>query len=354
VRASPTAAPALRAPYDFQGERLFGAWSIDGANAYAVGTLGAFMTRASGATGSIWQEKGPTVRKDLVAIDIGTDGTAMVAGMHQPDPKYGGEILFSKGSGALVTSKGGGAFAGPSSPIAVSMLDANDAWVLANDTSNVGIAHWTGKWSATRFMRSEGLPPRGPQAIWAAAKDDVWATATNAMWHYDGTTQSWNEVKVDTTYRSIHGRAPNDVWFAGDAGVAHWDGKDLVKVAALTGKFTGVWSSAPSRVWLWGGDGGKAVLFDGVDKIVPVEKALHASAEWDVRGIAEAAHGDVFVLTKKSVGTQLLWFDPSHEKLVDIVSSDLELTAIRGRGEHIAAVGKGGAFVGFVQASTPR
>ncbi len=352
VAASPSAAPIIRAPYDFPGERLFGAWSIDGKQAYAVGTLGAFMTRALGETGTEFTEKGPTVRKDLVAIDFGTDGSAIVAGMNQPDPKYGGEVLFSKGNGALVTSQGSGIFSGPRSPIAVSMLDASDAWVLSNDNAGIGVAHWTGKWGATRFLHGSGPIVSQPQTIWAAAKDDVWATAKDAMWHYDGT--EWSEVKVDTTYRSIHGRAPNDVWFAGDKGVAHWDGKALTKVAALGEKFGGVWSSAPDRVWLWGGDGGKAVLFDGKDKVVPVAKALKASAEWDVRGIAESSSGDVFVLTQKSVGTQLLWFDPTHAKLVDIVSSDLDLVAIRGRGERIAAVGKGGAFLGFVAADAPR
>ena len=73
-----------------------------------------------------------------------------------------------------------------------------------------------------------------------------------------------------------------------------------------------------------------------------------------MRGIAEAANGDVFVLTKQSVGTQLLWFDPTHEKLIDVVSSDLELVAIRGRGEQMAAVGNGGAYLQFVPAPDPR
>jgi len=140
---------------------------------------------------------------------------------------------------------------------------------------------------------------------------------------------------------AIHGRGPNDVWLAGD-GLAHRDGKALTHIEAVTGRFTGVWASAPGWVWLWGD---RAVLFHG--KTTPVEKALGAASEWTTTGIAEAANGDVFVLTKRGTGTALLWFDPTRTKLVEQVSSDLELWALRGRGDRLWAVGAGGATLRF-------
>lgn len=312
-----------------------GAWSTDGSKVRAVGALGAFMTQEPSAT--VWQNAGPTVRDDLVSVDVGVDG-ATIAVSSLPTQSPQGEVRFAK-EGALSTSSGGG-LAAPSLPVAVTVLNDTDAWILSNGNSMVGVAHWTGHWGPTfnigRFGDSQ------PNTIWAPAKDDVWASARKKLWHYDGA--KWNEVPVDATYGSIHGTGPNDVWFAGE-GVAHWDGSALTRVASLTGKFAGVWSSTPGRVWLWGD--GPAVLFDG-SKTAPVTSVLQSAADWDVRGIAETTNGDVFVLTKKSVGSQLLWFDPKHEKLVDVVSSDLDLTTIRGRGEKIVAVGGGGAFLQFV------
>jgi hypothetical protein len=147
---------------------------------------------------------------------------------------------------------------------------------------------------------------------------------------------------VDGTYRSIHGSGPDDVWFAGDS-VAHWDGTKLTTAPALKGAFTGVWSSAPGRVWLWGD---RALLHDGHDTI-PVKTALGASVEWAVQGIAESASGDIFVLARQAVGTALLWFDGRTKQLVEQLTSDLELTTVRGRGDHLWAVGAGGAALRF-------
>lgn len=339
LTAGPTSAPGLHMPSDFAGEQFYGGWSLDGARIYAVGSLGAFMTRTEATD---WTEKGPTLRRDLLAVDIGNDGSTFIASAFGVVRDRGGEIVFAR-DGKLAPYSGGG-IQGPQLPVAVTAIDAKYAWVLSDDNSQVGITQWNGRYGLTNFLRTKSATAHASQAIWAATKDDVWASAENAMWHYDG--KKWNDVSVKTTYRSIHGSGPDDVWFAGDASVAHWDGKSFELVTAVKGKFSGVWSSTPARVWLWGPDG--AVLFDG-KKTTPVEKALHASTEWQVAGIAESTAGDVFVLTKKSVGTQLLWFDPTYEKLVDIVSSDLELTQIRGRGDNIAAIGAGGAFLQFTR-----
>jgi hypothetical protein len=335
VLASLTEAPGMHMPTDFQGEQLFGAWSSGGAMAYTVGTFGSLLTRQAG--GFDGAEVGPTVRHDILDVDVGTDNAVFALDALQPDRSSGGEVLLYESS--VLTQYSGTGFYPPSIPVSVATIAKDDVWVLANDNSAVGIAHYgnDNTWSVTRFLAQTG----DPLAIFASAHNDVWATATNAAWHYDGTT--WNPVAVSATYRSIHGSAPNDVWFAGD-GVAHWDGKTLTPIPALKGTWNGVWSSAAGRTWLWGDT--TAVLWDGKTS-TPVEKALGASAEWTTTGIAEAQSGDVFVLTKRGTGTALLWFDPSHTKLVQQVSSDEELWKIRGRGNQLWAVGAGGASLRF-------
>lgn len=339
IVATETAAPAIESPSDFPGERLFGAWSLDGSKVHAVGTLGAFVTRSSGA--STWHENGPTRRNDLLAVDVGLDGAMMAVNALGPNRDRGGETLFLRDD-SLAPYTGSG-IQGPRLPVDIAVIGAKDAWVLSNDNSMPGVTHWTGRWGITRMLGAGRVVPGRALAIWAPAKDDVWATSLSRVWHYDGA--SWTEIAAEGTYRSIHGTASSDVWFAGD-GVAHWDGKALTKVSTLKGNFSGVWSSTPERVWLWGE---RAILFDGMTT-VPVETALHASADWIVQGIAESSAGDVFVLTKKGVGSTLLWFDASRTRLVDVISSDLELTTIRGRGEQLWAVGSGGAALHFAPA----
>jgi hypothetical protein len=356
VSASVTVAPSARMPTDFEGERLLGALSLDGTKAYAVGSFGAFMTRASGATG--WQERGPTVRKDLLGVDVGLDGTVMLVDALQPDRRAGGEVLVWQ-DGALARRTGKG-FAPPDLPIAVTVVGKDDAWVVSDPGGRLGVTHWTGSWGVTRTLEAQvSLGGTDALAIWAPAKDDVWVTgqshcpdlaplpngacskpSSGFAWHYDGA--KWASIAVDAVYRSIHGTGPGDIWFAGD-GVAHWDGTTLTAVPSLKGTFAGVWSSAKDRVWLWGD---RALSFDGKTS-TPIKTALNAAADWTVLGIAESVAGDVFVLTKRGTGTSLLWFDPSRTRLVEQVESDRELSQIRGRGDQLWTVGAGGAALRF-------
>ncbi len=348
--ATPPAPPNLQTPYDFPGERLFGAWSPDGREAYGIGTLGAFMTQTS--AGNHWLEGAQTLRQDLLGADVGLDGAVMAVTARDVNRSAGGDVIQWQEGWRKTQPKG--ALQGPSSPAAVAVIRGDDAWVLSNDNSMVGVSHWTGSFGLTRFLGSaEAL------AVFAPADNDVWVSGRQRcpdfdplpgaacskslrgyLWHYDGTT--WTPLDAPAAYVSIHGTGPRDVWFAGDA-VAHWDGSALVPVAALTEKFAGVWSSAPGRVWLWGEH---SVLYDGTTS-TPLQQALHASTEWVVGGIAESSAGDVFVLTTRATGTSLLWFDPTHTRLIEQLSSDLALTAIRGRGNELWAIGSGGASLRF-------
>ncbi len=358
LSGSLSAAPTGQMASDFAGESALGMWSLDGSVAYMVGALGTFEALHPG-TGAAWQAQGPTLRSDLLAVDVGLDGAVMAVDAFEPDRSAGGNVL-SWTSGWGTTGASGGLL-GPSIPVAVAVVKADDAWVLSSDNSEVGVTHWTGSWGLTEFIDQDPSPNGDVGlAAWAPAKDDVWVTAqeqcpdldplpgapcsqplASLAWHYDG--KDWTSIPVSAAYVSIHGTGPDDVWFAGD-GVAHWDGHALAVVPALQGTFTGVWSSAAGRVWLWGEQA--AILYDG-QTTTPVQTVLGASVEWIVQGIAESASGDLFLLTKRDTGTTLLWFDPSRTMLIEQLSTDLSLTAIRGRGDSIWAVGLGGASLRF-------
>ena len=346
IEATLPVAPTPRGSFNFQGEKPLGAMSLEGSVAYVVGARGAFQTRAPGASSSI--ERGPTTRKDLYAVDVGFDGSIFGVDAAQPIRDLGGDVLQWNEGWKKPQASG---LAGPSIPVAVAVVASNDVWVATNDSSRVGVAHWTGQWGVTRFL-SNGFAGAEALAIFSPGKSDVWiagrsrcqsppcSTPTGFIWHYDGS--EWLGIDAPGEYVSVHGTGSSDVWFAG-SNVAHWDGKALSVVSNVAGKFEGVWSSAEKRVWLWGA---QSFLYDG-QALTPIADALHAPIEWTVQGMAESASGDVFVLTKRATGTTLLWFDSTRTRLVEQFSSEMGLVAIRGRGNSLWAVGEGGATLRF-------
>jgi hypothetical protein len=336
------------------------AWSFDGLHGYAVGDNGLVLQRAWDDDSEFddWKEVGPTIRNDLYDVDVGLDGSVLAVDGLRTIVPHGGEVLSWADRWKAISDPVG--HVGPTVPVADTVLGAKDAWIASDENGHIGVTHFTGDWSSKPTLL-DGTPAEQEDAlaIWAPAANDVWLTgrercpdASSAAGkpcskalasfaaHFDGA--KWSTFATESAYVSIHGTGSNDVWFAG-AGVAHWDGRSLTPVSTLAGQFAGVWSSVVGRVWLWGES---SFLYDGTTA-TPVKKALGSSSDWKVTGIAESTAGDVFVLTARSVGTTLLWFDPSRTKLVEQVSSDMPLTKIKGRGNRLWAIGPGGASLRF-------
>ena len=335
------------------------AWSFDGRHGYVVGDRGLVLKRAWDA-GKLqdWDELGTTIRNDLHDVDVGLDGAVLAVDSLRTVIPRGGEVLSWESRWKRISDPV--ARSGPRLPVAVTVLGAADAWIASDEDGRVGVTHFTGGWSTGATpLEGTGGARQDALAIWAPAENDVWVTGrercpdepqaagkpcstalASFAAHFDGSR--WSTSRTEGAYLAIHGTGPSDVWFAGE-GVAHWDGHTLTPVSAVAGRFTGAWSSVKGRVWFWGEH---SVLYDGATTI-PVEKALNAAVEWKVAGIAESTAGDVFVLTTRSTGTTLLWFDPSRTRLVEQISSDLTLTRIRGRDNHLWAIGEGGASLRF-------
>lgn len=104
-------------------------------------------------------------------------------------------------------------------------------------------------------------------ALWVFADDDVWLGGKSA-WNWDGA--SWNEVALpgDGTYIGhFFGLAPDDLWAAASDRVFHWDGTAFTEVPAAEGlpfeAITAVWAASSSDVWLANGDNSKVYHYDG-------------------------------------------------------------------------------------------
>ncbi len=350
--------PVERAPGTELRLMKHAAWSFDGRRAYVVGDHGLFLERPWDARKfAPWNEPRPTIRNELHDVDVGLDGAVLAVDSLRSVIPLGGEVLSWEDRWKALSDPV--AHVGPSLPVAVTVIGGKDAWVASDEDGRVGVTHFTGAWSDTTLLKGAGGAKDDALAMWAPAANDVWLTGrercpepqpdatkpcpkaqASFAAHFNGA--EWTYYKTQGAYLAVHGTATNDVWFAGD-GVAHWDGRELTTVAALGGRFAGVWSSVKDRVWLWGET---AVLFDGV-KTTPIATALNAGVEWKVAGIAESTAGEVFVLTSRRTGTTLLRFDRSRTRLVEQVSSDLVLRKIRGRQNHLWAIGEGGASLRF-------
>src|SRR5205814_546383 len=100
----------------------FTTWELVGPIAGMPSNTAGFVTRTAGQIEG--SEAGPTVRKDLLAVDVGADGTVIMADASQPDRSSGGDVLFYT-DGVLAPYSGNG-FGPPSIPSGITIIDANN------------------------------------------------------------------------------------------------------------------------------------------------------------------------------------------------------------------------------------
>ncbi len=141
-------------------------------------------------------------------------------------------------------------------------LAANDIWVTAND----GAYHWDGSvWSAKSTGMTTGASRA--QAIWCATTNDCWAVGNDQnidilLQHWNGTTWSLgNYQAAGGQLEAVWGFASNDVWAVGSnsAGpvLIHYDGTmwGSSYFVANSAPMAGVWGAASNDVWAVGNNG---------------------------------------------------------------------------------------------------
>ena len=137
---------------------------------------------------------------------------------------------------------------------------STDVWVIGGNGGNQ-LAHWDGTtWTATQLPWQEA-----GFSVWAAAPNDAWATSINTLlpWtvivrHWDGT--AWSVVNYGPTNRQpfelIRGTASNDVFTGGPSDLLHWNGTSwselLTSFTTNDTTFLSVWGESPSDVWAVG------------------------------------------------------------------------------------------------------
>ena len=118
----------------------------------------------------------------------------------------------------------------------------NDVWVhsdsciyvvgnrLGEDPNQGHIARYDGKeWNIENI---EIINQGEIRAVYGFSESDIWIGAGHNILHYDGTKfgEKWTRIPVDIPgrIRTIWGRRPDDVWFAGEEGtLMHWNGHSV-------------------------------------------------------------------------------------------------------------------------------
>ena len=108
----------------------------------------------------------------------------------------------------------------------------------------------------------------GAQAVWSVAPDDVWFAVENKLYHWDGRSfsSSGSEGETRGVILALWASGPKDIWAVGRAGtLLHFTGGRWEVVASdTTDTLFAVWGSGPSDVWAVGPNG-TVLAYDGVN-----------------------------------------------------------------------------------------
>jgi hypothetical protein len=197
------------------------------------------IARWNGAT---WSVSAPTAMRRWYAS----------AGIGPSDIWIGGEGVLSHWDGSTwsETAVEGGI-------LAMTAVATNDIWavIVTPATSESSFLHYDGTAWSKRGAVPDGASIR---RMWAAAKDDVWATSNKGVYHLSAGTWT-NVLPAAHGARGVFGTSPTDVWLVQERGIiTHWNGSDWsLEDSGTTTDLFDVWANA-SDVWATGG--GNAIL----------------------------------------------------------------------------------------------
>ncbi len=145
---------------------------------------------------------------------------------------------------------------------------ADNYWIAGGKRISGGdweryLFHWNGTaWSIHGpFGVTSGAYGLGFASVWGSAKNDVYAVAPNALYHFDGT--SWTQVAAVPGGVDVFGSAANSVYVISLAGTElwHWNGSAWSS-KTMPARFDQGWANSATDIWL-GGNVPTAMHYDG-------------------------------------------------------------------------------------------
>ncbi|HVY48487.1 MAG TPA: hypothetical protein VHB21_21510, partial [Minicystis sp.] len=138
---------------------------------------------------------------------------------------------------------------------------SSDVWVVgyAAGGERARIDHWDGnQWSkvVSTFPQSADL-----HSVWTPAPNDVWFAGEHILGHYDGTSWVNDPIAVAGTFTGVHGTSSVDVWAVAATDVYHRNAQGWKLATSLPVPVNAVWAAAAGDVWAVGD---QLFHFDGV------------------------------------------------------------------------------------------
>lgn len=188
---------------------------------------------------------------------------------------------------------------------------------------------------------------------WGSGATDVYrvrASTGSMLEHFDGT--AWSTVVTDRVF-SLDGSGPDDVWFATEGGVLHFDGRDFVPLAVPEALVVGglslvdrVRSLGPGVVLA--STGAQLFLYDGTWTV-----RYEAPPSWWIRSIAGDGPSDLYLtqtfITRGPSASAVLHFDGGAWSQL----SDLDGVVTTSAGETWLAAGTRTQRLGATEPAPP-
>ncbi len=221
---------AHTSPQDREINAFAGGGSVGTGAEIAFGDRGAVAMLDSQAS---WLHEARSARSHLMVLSaVGTDD---VWALREID--HGDHTNYAHSTGRDVSHWNGSFWSGVrlfNTGIAndLSAFARDSVWAVGHGAyQEPPVYRWDGSaWSAVSAPFTNGL------AVWAGGPSDVWVTATDGLYRFDG--HAWTKMRdiagVEPGYlQRIGGSGPDDVWFSvetyAEASVGrqllHWDGK---------------------------------------------------------------------------------------------------------------------------------
>jgi hypothetical protein len=185
--------------------RIDGIWGSSSTDVWAVagGIGGAGSYTLIHWDGSSWSVVDPGIPDNLNAIWGDAQNDVWVAGLNHV-LHFDGTTWTAQSSASGTGIWGGG---------------PNDVWAVQQSDP---MFHFAGSWTAVPSGAATAQDAVF-ETVWMPRPGEAWAAGW-AVYHFEGLAWVRVPVPLGAFWKRAWGRATDDLWIAGDAGIIHWDG----------------------------------------------------------------------------------------------------------------------------------
>lgn len=215
-----------------QGGNLYNVKARAANDVWAVGDSGLILHW----DGSRWAQVSSGQTGEIRSIALGPNGTTFFGGYTQFLMKWDGQTIDK------------GAYVGKPASL-MWTADGNEIWYSEDffGEANTGLYRLRGD---TGNIDDFMMPMTKIYEIWGINKDDVWISAGDKLYRWNGSSLSERPIPANSEIYGLTGFSWDDIWGIGN-GLYHWDGMSWA-LANSEIKGTAIGASSPNDMWIFG------------------------------------------------------------------------------------------------------